>query len=203
METYGAAALRIALRQVGVKEEPANSNTGPMVRAYQSATDVPGTGWPWCAAFALWCYRQAGAGQPYLSAYVPALRNWYQAHQRRLAAAQVKPGDFVIYEWEHDQTPDHIGLFRRWMDAGHTKFEAVEGNTSIRNDSNGGEVMIRLRNVSNVAMFARPVGARVPVGVKFDPLTGQPKPRLFQPSTWKLVRRRNGLVYTEPVDRPH
>lgn len=174
-ETYGAAALRIALGQVGVKEQPANSNTGPQVRAYQSATDVPGTAWPWCAAFFHWAYKQVGAAQPYKSAYVPALRNWYHAHGRRLTAKQVKPGDAVIYDWQHDGNPDHIGLFRRWMNQERTEFEAVEGNTAIGNDSNGGEVMIRLRNVSNVAFFARPVASRVPVGVKFDPVTGAPK----------------------------
>jgi hypothetical protein len=174
-ETYGAKALRIGLGQVGVKEQPSGSNSGAMVCAYQKATDVPGTGWPWCAAFVHWCYANAGAPQPYRSAYVPALRNWYQAHGRKVTAAQVQPGDFVIYEWEHDQTPDHIGLFRRWMDAAHTEFEAVEGNTSVGNNSNGGQVMVRLRPVSLVAMFARPVGSRVPVGTKFDPVTGQPR----------------------------
>jgi hypothetical protein len=175
VETYGAAALRIALGQVGVKESPPNSNTGQMVRAYQSATDAPGTGWPWCAAFALWAYAQVGAPQPYKSAYVPALRNWYHAHNRRLDVSQVRPGDFVIYEWEKDSVPDHIGLFRRWMNQERTEFEACEGNTAIGNDSNGGEVMIRLRNRAQVAFFARPVGSRVPVGTRFDPVTGAPK----------------------------
>lgn len=180
VETYGAKALRIALGQVGTKEKPANSNTGAQVCAYQAATDVPGTGWPWCAALFHWAYLNAGAPQPYRSAYVPALRNWYQAHKRRLTAAQVKPGDAVIYDWQHDGNPDHIGLFRRWMDHGHTEFEAVEGNTAVGNDSNGGEVMIRLRYVKDVALFARPVASRVPVGTKFDPLTGAPKRGLLK-----------------------
>jgi cell wall-associated NlpC family hydrolase len=150
-----------------------------MVRAFQGATDAPGTGWPWCAAFVMWCYANAGAVQPYRSAYVPALRNWYQAHGRKVTAAQVRPGDFVIYEWEHDQTPDHIGLFRRWMNHEHTEFEACEGNTSVGNNSNGGQVMVRLRPVSLVAMFARPVASRVPVGTRFDPVTGAVKRSVF------------------------
>lgn len=197
-ETYGAKALRIGLGQVGVKEQPAGSNSGAMVRAFQAATDAPGTGWPWCAAYALWSYAQAGAAQPYRSAYVPALRNWYQAHNRKVTRAQVRPGDFVIFDWDKDSTPDHVGLFKRWMNPAHTEFEALEGNTSIGNDSNGGEVMVRLRHIGDVAMFARPVASRLPVGTKFDPLTGRAKPQLLKPRTWRLIRRRNGLVYTEP-----
>lgn len=184
-ETYGAKALRIGLGQVGVKEQPAGSNNGAMVRAYQSATDVPGTGWPWCAAFTAWCYVQAGAPQPYRSAYVPALRNWYQAHGRRLTKDQVRPGDLVMYDWGQDGTPDHIGLFRRWMTVSRTEFEAVEGNTSFGSDSNGGSVMIRLRHVEQVAFFARPVASRLPVGTKFDPITGAAKRKLWKRPVWR------------------
>jgi hypothetical protein len=143
------------------------------VREYQAATDLGGTDWPWCAGFFHWAYLQAGAVQPYRSASVPKLLGWYTHRKRVVQPDQVRPGDAVIYDWQRDGTPDHIGLFRRWMTPAHTDFEAVEGNTAVGNNSNGGEVMVRLRYVKDVAAFVRPVGSRVPVGTKFDPVTGE------------------------------
>lgn len=40
-------------------------------------------------------------------------------------------------------------------------------------------------------------------GVAVVPPKPAPKPLLTHPQTWRLVRRANGLVYTEPLDRPH
>ncbi len=47
----------IARSQIGVTEV-GYSNTGAMVEEYQRATNLEGTGWPWCAAFQCWCIRE-------------------------------------------------------------------------------------------------------------------------------------------------
>ena len=49
--------------------------------------------------------------------------------------------------------PDHIGIVEEYLGGG--KFNAIEGNTSVGNDSNGGEVMRRLRYISQVDGFGR------------------------------------------------
>jgi len=50
--TKHEAAVRFAITQIGVHEQPAGSNTGLEVRKYQKdGSWLPGTGWPWCAAF--------------------------------------------------------------------------------------------------------------------------------------------------------
>jgi len=46
--------VRIALSQVGVKEQPRGSNKGPQVDRYTGGNAVP-----WCALFCLWVYREA------------------------------------------------------------------------------------------------------------------------------------------------
>jgi hypothetical protein len=46
--------------EVGVVEQPAGSNRGPRVEAYQASTSLGGTGWPWCAALYCWALQQAG-----------------------------------------------------------------------------------------------------------------------------------------------
>ena len=58
--TAADKVLRVAEAELGVTEEPPGSNTGPSVRQYQQATSLPGTGWPWCAAFVEWVWEQAG-----------------------------------------------------------------------------------------------------------------------------------------------
>lgn len=50
--------IEIARREVGVREQPKDSNTGPRIREYQAATNLDGTGWAWCAAFVCWCVRE-------------------------------------------------------------------------------------------------------------------------------------------------
>jgi hypothetical protein len=180
-ETYGAKALRVALAEDGVKESPAGSNSGPRVRQYQAACDLGGTGWPWCAGFALWAYERAGARQPYRSPSVAHLLNWYRRNGRVIGdRRQVRPGDFVVYDWNGDGWSDHVGIFRRWMADDRSVFECVEGNTAVGNDSNGGQVMVRYRHADKTAVFVRPVGSRVPAGVKFDPVSGVAKPPLHK-----------------------
>lgn len=48
--------IDIAMRQVGVTEE--GRNTGKQVREFQRATNLEGSGWPWCAAFVCWVIRE-------------------------------------------------------------------------------------------------------------------------------------------------
>ncbi len=59
--TYGERAARAALAELarGVVETPPGSNTSPRIREYQAATTLGGTGWPWCSAFVVWCWKSA------------------------------------------------------------------------------------------------------------------------------------------------
>jgi hypothetical protein len=48
--------------------------------------------------------------------------------------------------------PDHVGIVGR---VAGDDLETVEGNTGVGNDSNGGEVMRRRRQVAQAAGFGR------------------------------------------------
>jgi hypothetical protein len=50
------------------------------------------------------------------------------------------PGNIAIYNRDGNEA-DHIGIVSRYL--GNDEFEAIEGNTSIGRDSDGGEVMRR------------------------------------------------------------
>ncbi len=158
--TMPQRALKCAQGEVGVKEVPAGSNSGPRVREYQRLSAIGGTGWPWCGAFTNYCYA-VGAGRPlkgfnnaYVPSYVRAAKD--RAHGLKVISANdARPGDLVCFDWGKDGVSDHIGILETKVSSG--RFTSIEGNTSYGNDSNGGQVMRRDRNVGQVQVFIRVV----------------------------------------------
>lgn len=155
-QTLGEKALNSAITHLGTKESPANSNIVMFSKWY-------GLIGAWCAMFVTYNY-QAVAGSkafnknasrwaycPFMIADARAGRNGL----KEVSAANVRKGDVVLYDWQGDGTSDHVGIFEGWKDKKKTKFTAIEGNTSLNNDSNGGEVMRRERTKNQVICFAR------------------------------------------------
>lgn len=157
--TFRDRAVVIARGEKGVKEHPAGSNDGPRVRQYQKVSGAYHA--PWCASFVAWCFETAkhplsGFNLAYVPSYVHAARA--KQHGLRLVGpGEVEPGDLACFDWQKDGVADHIGIVSRRVDAGGG-FTSVEGNTAVGNDSNGGEVMERTRNLSQVTCFIRVVG---------------------------------------------
>lgn len=150
-----AKIIEIATSQIGEKETPPNSNL-TKYGVWFGLNAVP-----WCGIFASWCYDQAGhhmkgdytkgfASVPYLFQHAPHTET-------------PLPGDLVIYDWqkgklkETEWSPDHVGIFKEWIDKKAGTFYAIEGNTSTANDSNGGSVMLRQRNLAFVQAFVNPL----------------------------------------------
>lgn len=152
------------MTQVGQKEQPAGSNRGPMVDKYQEADGLtnPNYGYAWCASFINWCYKRAGRSLKELgiSASVGVLLS--KARSLGWVHNDPRVDSLVCYDWDtltgpgkHDW-PDHIGIVISVGTGGN--FKAVEGNTAIGNDSNGGQVMVRDRHISQVEGFIRVPG---------------------------------------------
>jgi len=155
----GKLALAEAKRWIGTKEDPPYSQRvkpfGPWYNGYVG---------PWCAVFVSYCLNEADfkhiSPNSARWAYCPYMVNDARDHRNGLVAigsAGVEPGDVVLYDWDGGVS-DHVGLFEEWIVKG-SSFHAIEGNTSLGNDSNGGEVMRRTRYVSNVEQFARVLNA--------------------------------------------
>jgi len=142
-------ALKRAQTQIGYKENPPGSNKNKFGLWYGF------NGVPWCAEFVTWCYIQEGhkgfdRGSRW--AYVPWVVQAARRGEYGLAITNhPQPGDLVCFDWDNDNVADHIGLFEK--DLPGDRFQTVEGNTAIGNDSNGGEVMRRERRVSQVQAF--------------------------------------------------
>lgn len=153
----GTLLLREAVKHLGTKESPPETNRVSFAFWY----GIIGS---WCAMFVTFCAVKVGKFPGFKKgiryAYVPyivhdirsGLNNWTLVH-----TSDVRPGDVVCYDWpgESRGTADHVGIFEKWIEVGKT-FSAIEGNTSLNNNSNGGEVMRRERDVSNVQVFGRP-----------------------------------------------
>ena len=128
-------ALRHAIGELGVKEDPLGSNWGPRVRQYLAAAGL-GYPAPWCMSFICFCYKQAGHPLEYPTASVGLFLGWASKH----GDVVVRPfrGDLVCYRWDADNWPDHVGIVERvlavrWKGkvfAGWVK--TVEGNANDR-----------------------------------------------------------------------
>lgn len=81
----------------------------------------------WCAAFATWVWRQAGAQIPSIN-FVPGVYDWAVSHHKWAGPSQLasaKPGDLIIYGSASNRY--HIGVVERAN--GHTA-SVISGNTS-------------------------------------------------------------------------
>ena len=156
--SVGQKMLKVARTQVGVKEHPPGSNRGPQVDKYERTTGAIGQ--PWCASFITWLHVQAtGRGFKGLPnpAYVPSFVQTARAHQAGLyivTSGNARAGDLVCFDWQPDGVADHIGILTTPVN-GSGAFTSIEGNTAVGNDSNGGQVMVRQRNRSQVQAFIR------------------------------------------------
>lgn len=117
----------------------------------------------WCACFVSWCVRQAGGVIPDVIdgnltiAYVPAWETWAKKngfwYSSRDKSFNPVEGDIVIYDWEGDSIPDHIGIIFGY--AGGSTVNTCEGNTSTESNSNGNQTAFRTRDWSNIRGFVR------------------------------------------------
>jgi len=137
-------------------EVPAGSNSGAQVVQYQRATNVPGTGWPWCMAFVSWCCREAQIPLGYRGGYVPAFRNWAAAAGR--LTHNPRRGMAVIFQFDTGAV-DHVGIVASVVRDRLGRAVGVntyEGNTSnAGSQSNGGEVCFKYRPIAVCDSFVK------------------------------------------------
>jgi len=145
-QTTRQRALAGAVKWLGYKESPPNSNNTTFGAWYGMNYQ------PWCAMFVTYAFVVEAGGSPAFSrgaaySYVPYVLNNAKAGKAGLSTtSSPMPGDLVTYDWGRDGVPDHIGIFESGT---ATSFNAIEGNTSTSDNSNGGEVMRRARKSSD------------------------------------------------------
>ncbi len=144
--TTAQALLEIARGELGTKESPAGSNRVKYATWY----GLPGQ--PWCVMFVMWVFAQAGAALPTRTASCTLLMNAAKKAGSWVTSGYL-PGDVVIYDWGANGVPDHCGIVES---ASGSAVTAIEGNTAVGNDSDGGEVMRRERQTRQILGAVRP-----------------------------------------------
>lgn len=142
-------ALAEARKDEGMKEDPPYSNICPITKWWR-------LNGPWCAMATSKWYLMAGSKAFRRSvnwAYVPAMLSAAINGDHGMSLTRYpKPGDIVTFDWDDDGEADHTGIMVTEVSKGG-KFRSIEGNTAVGRDSDGGEVMVRDRNISDVSLY--------------------------------------------------
>ena len=158
--TTAQQVIHIAASEIGYKESPPNSNHTKYNVWYGMDPAK------WCAIFVSYCFYVAGLPLPATTpkgfAFCPFGITWFKNKGWWHTTPQV--GDVVFYDWQGDGVSDHVGIVEKVNPNG--SIVAIEGNTSVGNDSNGGQVMRRTRSGS-IKGYGRPPYA--PSGVVTPP----------------------------------
>jgi peptidoglycan hydrolase-like protein with peptidoglycan-binding domain len=147
--TTAQQVLAIAVGEIGYKESPPGSNHNKYGVWYGMDRQ------PWCAMFVSYCFFTADMPlvitTPKGFAFCPYGVNWFK--NKGWWHTTPKVGDVVFYDWRGDGVSDHVGIVEKVNPNG--SIIAIEGNTSVGNDSNGGQVMRRTRN-AGIQGYGRP-----------------------------------------------
>lgn len=138
------STLELARSQLGLTE-----GSGNRVNAPYNINDA------WCASFASWVWDQAGYDVDWTNKnYVPAI--WNDAigmGLNRDSVTQAQPGDLIVFDWEGDGTPDHIGIVES-VNGG--TISTIEGNTSNGNGPDGVLRKERAISTGNIVGVVKP-----------------------------------------------
>lgn len=174
----------IALKEVGVREVPINSNRGPRVEEFQKYVGAWLVGGAWCAAFVSWCFGQVYPGANPAGKQSSAIMGFWTRNKGRedfvrFSPADVKsgkykiePGDLFVLCSDPAKVPQvqvgtvkahtgHVGICTGEM-LSATKFSTVEGNTNEAGSREGGGVYHRSRTLDEAKLvgFVRYIGKK-------------------------------------------
>jgi hypothetical protein len=144
--------VEIAEKEIGQTEFPANSNRTKYGKWFGY------DGVAWCAMFVSWCYHHAGfpLGKiGFTKGFAGCQTAFSHFTKMNEITNHPEPGDIVLFDWNQDGRFDHTGIFVKKID--DKSFETIEGNTSLKNQSNGGNVMRRTRYFNNGVVFVHPI----------------------------------------------
>lgn len=146
--------LTIAKKQIGIVESPPNSNN-IRYNTWYYGREVMGSAYPWCMVFCQWVYNQAKVALPIRTASCTTLMDAAKKHNRYVNRNNLQPGDLVLYNFDGKTTnvATHCGIVTT---VDKIKIEAIEGNTATKNDTDGGAVMLRQREIRYVIGAFRP-----------------------------------------------
>lgn len=145
--------LAVAAKYVGTVEK---YNNDVLFNTWYYGRSVFGDAYPWCASFTLYCFHEAGAASLLYdgkkTALCQTLADWFKTKGQWHTKPKV--GDCVFFKYgKSSRYTDHIGIVEKVNPDG--SIGTIEGNTSDKNNRNGGMVMRRTRK-SGIVGYGRP-----------------------------------------------
>lgn len=134
--SMGDLAVKFAMKEVGVHEEPWGSNSGKRIHQYQAVTGAYNEAW--CASFFWWSWVSAG----YHGTVSAGAWDSTDHHGKRVTITQAVPGCGVSF----DEGDGHIGMFLARVGS---NVKTVDGNTSD-------EVAVRINPISLIHSICLP-----------------------------------------------
>ena len=145
--------LEIARSQLGIKENPPNSNRVKFNTAYYGQ-EVSGSAYPWCCAFVWWVFREAGASRLFYGGKKTASCSTLLGfHKAQAVRENYLPGDIIFFNFDGKRNTQHVGICEGWDGRYIT---TIDGNTAPTNEANGGAVMRRRRAKKYIVGAYRP-----------------------------------------------
>ena len=145
--------LDIARDQLGIKENPPNSNRCKYNTAYYGQ-EVSGSAYPWCAVFVWWCFREAGASELFYGGKKTAsCFTLLGFHKAQAVRGNYLPGDIIFFNFDGRKNTQHVGICEGWDGRYIT---TIDGNTAPTNEAHGGAVMRRKRDKKYIVGAYRP-----------------------------------------------
>lgn len=131
-----------------------HATSGYMVRDGESKwSSIGWVGRKWCADFAKFNFKWAGAKTAGLDARAASFKEYGQANNTWHPAGSYIPrrGDAVMYDWDGDNDIDHVGIVTSWYaDNRDGNFGSVEGN---RGSNPGGVVHVTNTDNNGPSIF--------------------------------------------------
>ena len=132
--------IKIAEKEIGYVEQQGNKTKYGKWFGWDGVA--------WCGMFVSWVYDKTGntiKGGGWIKGFA-GCQYAFEKFKNKITKEPTK-GDIVLFDWNGDGRYDHTGIFVKQISK--DKFESIEGNTSIKNQSNGGQVMRRVRSYKN------------------------------------------------------
>ena len=190
-------ALKKAKAEIGTKEYPIGSNK-VKYNTWFYGREVSGADFPWCCAFICWLFDDVDFFP--ITAYCPTAVNWYK--QKGAFDQTPEVGAVVFYNFNGGGITSHIGIVESVNSDG--TITAIEGNTSLSSNDNGGAVMRRIRAKWCILGYGHPDKA---AGVikKMKSLTGLKELQIGSTDKdavrmLQIILRYYHLAYTGSID---
>lgn len=140
-----------ARKYVGVTGSPKGSHNVPFNTWYYGYQVNDTKAYFWCVVFISYIFAAIGAAMLFCDGNkanrCKTVREWATAAGLTVDKTTIRPGDLVLFDWEPNNSPDHIALATGAISNG--KFTTIEGNVE---DS----VKEMTRSLDKVALVVRP-----------------------------------------------